>query len=220
MKSTRAELLSEFLGSMFLTLAAISPMILFPIILGSTAAIAVVADALVVGFVLFVLIEMFGPVSGAHFNPIVSIGMTLLDKMDRVKASEYIVSQISGGFLGLLLSHLMFFHEVPILIHISTKVRNSGNYLGEIIGTFALVLTILMLIRNNSPRISFAIGLLVSGQLMATSSTMFANPMITIVRAFTYSDAGVRPFDAVIFILMQLFGMLLATKTWLIMKEE
>jgi uncharacterized membrane protein YkgB len=114
----------------------------------------------------------------------------------------------------------MFYHEVPILIQVSTKIRYSGSYVGELIGTFTLVLAILLLVKNKSPRISLAVGLLVGGQLMATSSTMFANPMITIIRAFTYSDAGVRPLDAVMFIIMQSTGMLIATQTWKRVFEE
>lgn len=87
------------------------------------------------------------------------------------------------------------------------------------IDTFAPVPVLFTFIQNNIPRISLAIGLLVNGQLMATSSTMFANPIITIVRAFTYSEAGMRPLEAVIFIMMQSLGMLAATQTWRIIKR-
>ena len=113
----------------------------------------------------------------------------------------------------------MLFHEIPTLFRYLIKMRNRGNYIGEVIGTFALVPSIFTLIQNNSPRISLAIGLLVGRQLMDSSSTMFANPMITIVRAFTYSEAGVRPLDAVIFIMMQSLGMLHATQPWRIIKR-
>jgi glycerol uptake facilitator-like aquaporin len=214
MKAERQELVAEFLGSLFLVTAAITPMILFPIILESGIGVAVLADALAVGFVLSVLIEMFGPISGAHFNPVVSIMMTQLNRMSASKAGEYIFAQVLGGFTGLICSHLMFFHDKQILIQVSEKSRGGGNYLGEILGTLILLLAILTLIKNENPRIGQNIGILVGGQLLATSSTMFANPMITLVRTFTYSAAGIRPIDSVAFIVMEFIGLGLALFIW------
>jgi len=108
----------------------------------------------------------------------------------------------------------MFYHQSQRILVISEINRSGGNYLGEIIGTLALLLAILMLIRNENPRIGWNIGVLVGGQLMATSSTMFANPMITIARTFTYSAAGIRPTDSGVFILMQFIGLALALIIW------
>ena len=220
MSAEKQELIAEFLGSFFLTLAAITPMILFPEILDSSIDVAVLADALAVGFVLSVLIDMFGPISGAHFNPIVSLMMARLNRMPMDKAGLYLTAQILGGLMGVVGSHLMFYHETQVIAAISEINRSGGNYLGEIIGTLILLLAILTLLKNENPRIGWNIGVLVGGQLMATSSTMFANPMITIARTFTYSAAGIRPIDSLMFILMQLIGLGLALIIWRQIEEK
>ena len=220
MSAEKQELIAEFLGSFFLALAAVTPMILFPEILGSSISVAVLADALAVGFVLSVLIDMFGPISGAHFNPIVTLMMVKLNRMSTKKAGVYLVAQVFGGLLGVLGSHLMFYHEIPVIATISEIKRSGGNYLGEIIGTLILLLAILTLLKNENPRIGWNIGVLVGGQLMATSSTMFANPMITIARTFTYSAAGIRPIDSLMFILMQFIGLGLALIIWRQIEEK
>lgn len=206
--------LSEYIGSLFLTTAAISPMILFPDVLGSEMGVAVIADAIAICFVLAVLIDLFGPISGAHFNPLVTMVMVSLRRMPYSKGVSYVVAQILGGFTGLIACHLMFYHETPILFSVSSISRSGGNYIGEIIGTFILLLTILILDKYENPRIGLNIGLLVGGQLLATSSTMFANPMITIVRVFTYSAAGLSPHNSGIFIVMQIVGTVIALFTW------
>ncbi len=220
MSAEKQELIAEFLGSFFLTLAAVTPMILFTEILGSSISLAVLADALAVGFVLSVLIDMFGPISGAHFNPIVSLMMVKLNRMPTSKAGVYLVAQVFGGLLGVVGSHLMFYQEIPVIAEISEINRSGGNYLGEIIGTLILLLAILTLLKNENPRIGWNIGVLVGGQLMATSSTMFANPMITIARTFTYSAAGIRPIDSVMFILMQFIGLGLTLIIWRQIEEN
>ena len=108
----------------------------------------------------------------------------------------------------------MFYHEIPVLFQISEVYRGGGNYIGEILGTLILLLAILTLIKNENPRIGWNIGVLVGGKLLATSSTMFANPMITIVRTFTHSAAGIRPIDSIVFILMQFIGLGLTMIIW------
>jgi glycerol uptake facilitator-like aquaporin len=220
MSAEKQELIAEFLGSFFLALAAVTPMILFPEILGSSISVAVIADALAVGFVLSVLIDMFGPISGAHFNPIVTLMMVKLNRMPTKKSGVYLVAQVFGGLLGVLGSHLMFYHQIPVIATISEINRSGGNYLGEIIGTLILLLAILTLLKNENPRMGWNIGVLVGGQLMATSSTMFANPMITIARTFTYSAAGIRPIDSLMFILMQFIGLGLALIIWRQIEEK
>lgn len=220
MKVEKRELVSEFIGSAFLTLAAISPMILFQSILKTEIGLAVIADSLVVAFVLTALIEVFGPISGAHFNPVVSWSSVVRGEMPRTKALHYIGTQLRGGFVGLILTHIMFYDQMPTLLHISKIQRNGGPYVGEILGTFILLLAIFSLSSNENPRTASILGFLVGGQLMATSSTMFANPMITIVRIFTYSAAGIHPYDAAVFIFMQISGMYLAIFTWNRLKEK
>ena len=205
-----SQILSEYLGSLFLVMAAISPIILFHQILEAGIGLAVLADALAVGFILFALIEIFGPIGGAHFNPAVSLAMVLGGKTGWKGALIYILAQIAGGLTGTIFSHLMFYHKIPKLIDVSEVTRPGGNYFAEILGTFILVLVILLLVHNQSDKLSLAVGMLVGGQLIATSSTMFANPQVTLARIFTYSAAGVKPFDGAIFVLMQIIGAVLA----------
>ena len=208
--ATSSQILSEYLGSLFLVMAAISPIILFHQALEAGIGMAVLADALAVGFILFALIEIFGPISGAHFNPAVSLAMVLGRKITWKQASIYMLAQVAGGLTGTVFSHLMFYHKIPKLIAVSEVTRAGGNYFSELICTFILVLAILLLVHNQSDKISLVVGMLVGGQLIATSSTMFANPQVTFARIFTYAAAGVTPLDGAVFILMQITGAVLA----------
>lgn len=204
----------EFIGSMFLVIAAVSPMILFLEIFQTNLAIAVVADALAVGFVLFALIEIFGPICTSYFNPAVSFAMAVNKELSWMEAIRYSLFQISGGFFGVIIAHSMYYDSIPKLVTISTISRSGGAYIGELIGTFILVLCIISLVHQRSDRTSLVVGFLVSGMLLATSSTMFANPQVTIARIFTYSAAGINYIDAGMFILIQLFSAVLAVFTW------
>jgi len=204
----------EFIGSMFLVIAAVVPMILFIEVLKTDIAIAVVADALAVGFVLFALIEMFGPICTAYFNPVVSIGLAISKDITWSQAFRYSFTQILGGLFGIILSHLMFYDRVQILLTISDVQRSGGAYIGEILGTFILVLCIFSLVHQKSNRVSLFVGLLVGGMLLCTSSTMFANPQVTVARMFTYSVAGVNIFDGVVFIVMQSIGAISVVYIW------
>jgi len=204
----------EFIGSMFLVIAAVAPIILFNNILAAPIWIAVVADALAVGFVLFALIEIFGPICTAYFNPAVSISLAINKNISWAAAIKYSIIQILGGIAGLTATHLMFYDKIQTLFILSDIERSGGAYLGEVLGTFILVLCIFSLIHQKSNRISLVVGLLVGGMLLSTSSTMFANPQVSIVRVFTYSVAGIRPIDAIVFIAMELIGATLAAIIW------
>ena len=207
---SHGELIAEFLGSMFLVMAAVASMILFTEVFESPKHVAVLANAVAVAFVLCALIEIFGSISGAHFNPVITMVMIFERKVGALKAASFMLCQIAGGAAGTVLSHLMFFEVSGGLIFVSEIERGGHIYFGEIIGTFILVLAILALVKTKSNRIPIIVGLLVGGQLMSTSSTMFANPQVTIARMLTNSAAGIRPFDALIFIIMQFIGALLA----------
>ena len=208
--SLRQKLAAEFLGSMILVVAAISPMILFPAVFGSSIDIALIANAIAVAFVLCTLIEIFGPISGAHFNPVVTVVMVLEKKVKSAEAVLFVLFQVIGGVAGTILSHLMFLDVVEDLLAVSDNRRSGYIYFGEIVGTFILVFTIMMLVKAKSTKIPITVGLLVGGLALATSSTMFANPQVTIARIFTNSIAGIHPIDGLIFIAMQLIGALLA----------
>jgi len=205
-----SKLLCEFTGSFFLVLAAISPIILFNDIFNSGIALAVLADAIAVGFVLFVLIEVFQPISGCYINPAVCIANMVLG-VTKVRDGVLCIGvQIVGGISGMLATHLMFYHEIPKIIEISDISRTGGNYFAEFLGTFILITAILFLSRYKSKHMSLSIGMLVGGMLIATSSTMFANPQVTIARIFTYSDAGINVIDAGIFIIAEILGTIAA----------
>ena len=213
-RSLRIFNICEFIGSMFLVIAAIAPMILFVEVFHADIAIAVIADALAVGFVLIALIEIFGPICTAYFNPAVTLAMVIDRRITMKQASGYVFAQITGGITGLILTHAMFLETNTSLFTVSQISRNGGIYLAEILGTFILVLCIFSLGDQKSDRISFIVGFLVGGMLLSTSSTMFANPQVTIARIFTYSQAGISPFDALIFIVMQCIGTIFAVIVW------
>lgn len=206
-------LLAEFIGSLFLVFAAISPTILFFDILKSSITLVVLADALAVGFILFALIEAFGPISGCHINPAVTIAMMVSKDMQKKEGLLYIMAQIVGGLVGVMSSHLMFIHKMEKLIEISSVTRDGGSYVAEFWGTFLLVLVIFCCVRNRSNRTSLTVGLLVGGMVMTTSSTMFANPQVTIARVFTYAVAGISPVSALFFIGAQVLGGIVAAFT-------
>jgi len=205
-----AEVAAEFLGSMFLVMASVASMIMFAEVFEATKAVAVLANAVAVAFVLCALIEMFGKVSGAHFNPVVTLVMLFEKKIKASKAALFMLFQFVGGIAGTALSRLMFLDDVGSVLAVSDNVRNDYVFFGEIFGTFILVLAILLLVKAGSNKISIIVGLLVGGQLLSTSSTMFANPQVTVARMFTDTTSGIRPIDGIIFITMQIIGALLA----------
>lgn len=207
---TKANLTAEFIGSMLLIIAAVSPIILFIHVFESHTGVALIANAIAVAWVLFALIEMFMHISGAHFNPVVTMAFVLDKKISCAKAMLYVIAQIAGGICGIIISHVMFYNEIGELLSVSNVTRGGFAYFSEIICTFVLVLAILLLVKVESTKISIIVSLLVGGMILSTSSTMFANPQVTIARMFTNSAAGVRPADGFVFILMQLTGALLA----------
>ena len=207
-------LLAEYIGSLVLVVAAIGPIILAHHVLNASVALAVLMDAIAVGFVLFVLIEIFGPISECHINPAVSISMILSGRMKLKIGILYIIVQFLGGLSGTVVAHLMFFNESFFqILTISTVSRSQGPYIGEFFGTFILILTIYGCIYSNSTRAGSIIGLLVGGLLLTTSSTMFANPQVTVARMFTFAIAGVSPLDGFFFILVQILASITATYT-------
>jgi glycerol uptake facilitator-like aquaporin len=204
-------LFAEFLGSLLLVFVAISPTILGYNVLGASIPIAVLMDAIAVGFVLFVLIEILEPVSYCHINPAVTIAMMASKNISVKTGILYIIVQIIGGICGTFVSHAMFigndFFQWAI---ISDVARDGGAYFGEFMGTFTLVLVIFGCMYKQSTRPGLIIGLLVGGFIITTSSTMFANPQVTIARIFTWAIAGIRPVDALVFVIVEIIAALAA----------
>ncbi len=206
------KLMAEFLGSLFLVYVIISSAILAYDILGADLGTSVIYIGLATGFWLFVLVAMFGPVSGAHFNPAVTIALLATKDIDGKTAAAYIPVQIIGGLVGTLFAHLTFYHTIPVIWTVSEVARPGGCYFSEFLGTFMLLATIYGCVRSKVPGwfIALAVGLVVGGGIITTSATMFVNPMVTIARVFTYAIAGIRPFDVGPFIVAQIVGALAA----------
>jgi glycerol uptake facilitator-like aquaporin len=214
-------LFAEFLGSLILVYTAISPTILGYNVFKSGVAIAVVMDAIAVWLVLFVLISILGPVSFCHINPAVTVAMMATKNIEFGTGILYILVQFIGGFCGTMASHATFIgNDFFQWIVISEGVRNGGVYFAEFIGTFTLVLVIFGLAHHKTEGAGFVIASLVGGFLITTSSTMFANPQVTFARMFTWAIAGVRPFDAFVFIVVQFIAALVAAGVGKMLFEE
>ncbi len=199
---------AEAIGSFFLFVAVIGSGIMAEGLSGGNVAIALLANTVATGAILFVLIAMLGPISGAHFNPAVTLAFLIRKEIGAASAGFFVLAQVSGGAIGAFLAHLMF--DLPIF-QFSTKPRTGvGVWTGEVVATFGLVLTILLLVRYRPTAIPAAVGLYITSAYWFTSSTSFANPAITIVRSLSDSFAGIAPADVPMFIAMQLIGSILA----------
>ena len=204
------KLLAEFLGSLFLVYVIISSAILSYNILKASLGVSVMFIGVATACWLFALIVMFGGVSGAHFNPAVTIALMASGDIDKRTGALYIPVQIAGGLVGTLFTHLTFYHAIHVIWTVSHVARPGGCYFAEYLGTFILLATIYGGIRTGSNLLPLAVGLVVGGGIITTSATMFVNPQVTIARMFTYAIAGIRPADAGPFIAAQIAGALTA----------
>ncbi|MDA9548529.1 aquaporin family protein [Bradyrhizobium yuanmingense] len=167
-------------------------------------ALALLCNTLPTGAILVVLITVLGPISGAHFNPAVTLVFTGQRELPGYEAALYIVAQIAGGIAGTLAAHLMF--GLPLL-DLSTKVRTGGpQWFAEAVAAFGLVATILAGIRFQRTAIPWLVGLYITAAYWFTASTSFANPAVAIARSLTNTFAGIRPLDLPGFILAELCG--------------
>ncbi|MDX2235479.1 MAG: MIP/aquaporin family protein [Hyphomonadaceae bacterium] len=200
------QLAAEFIGALLLTGVVIGSGILAErLALGNTA-VALLGNTAATGAALYVLIVMLGPVSGAHFNPAVTLVMALRRALSAGSALAYVTAQVAGCLAGAALAHAMF--ALP-LVQAGETVRE-GLALSEGVATFALVLTILGVGRANPQALPAAVALIICAGYWWTPSTSFANPAITIARAMTDTFAGIRPADAPVFVAAQLAGALIA----------
>src|SRR5918995_2501951 len=206
---------AEGLGSFFLFATVIGSGIMAMNLSGGNIALALLAHSIATGAILFVLITMLGPVSGAHMNPAVSLVAASRRELSWPDAAAYIAAQLAFGILGAWAAHAMF--DLPIL-QLSTKARTGfGQWLGEAIATFGLILTILGTVRHRREWVAPAVALYITAAYWFTSSTSFANPAITVARSLSDTFAGISPHDAPWFIVAQLIGAALAALTamWL-----
>ena len=202
---------AEFIGTAMLVATVIGSGIMAQKLCGGNIGLALLCNAIATGAILFVLIELLGPVSGAQFNPAVSLWLTLEGKQPAAQTVSFAVAQTLGGVLGAVLANAMFDLQ---LIQISTTVRGgAGQWLAEIIASFGLVLTIAGLAKNKPSSISTAVALYITSAYFFTSSTSFANPAVTVARMFSNTFAGISPASVAPFIAAQLIGMFLAWRT-------
>jgi glycerol uptake facilitator-like aquaporin len=206
---------AEFAGSTILAATVIGSGIAAQNLSGGNVALALLANAIATGCTLYVIISIFAPLSGAHFNPAVSAAFALRGGISWLACGVYVVAQVTGMIFGAWLAHAMF--ELPLL-QISTANRSSpGMAIGEIIATFGLILTIFGLKDKNAAQIPVAVALYITSAYWFTSSTSFANPAITIARSLSDTFAGIAPANVPVFIVCQLAGMLaaVALASWL-----
>jgi glycerol uptake facilitator-like aquaporin len=209
MKSSLAQrTVAEFLGTAFLLAAVVGSGIMAVKLAAGNGALALLCNTIPTGAILTVLILTLGPVSGAHFNPAVSLAAALRGDMTASSTALYIGAQLTGAILGVWAAHLMF--ELPVL-QISLTTRSGfGQWLAEAIATFGLLLTILGCSARSPTAIPYAVGLYITSAYWFTASTSFANPAVTIARSLSDTFAGIAPAGVIAFIAAQLLGMLAA----------
>jgi glycerol uptake facilitator-like aquaporin len=197
-------LLAEALGTALLLATVVGSGIMAERLAGGNGAIALLGNTLPTGAMLVVLITMLAPISGAHFNPAVSLVFWLRSELKGSEMPLYIIAQLLGAAVGVLIAHAMF--EVPLL-QVSIKDRSGlAQAFSEGVATFGLVLTILLTLRARHQAVAVSVGLYITAAYWFTASTSFANPAVTIARALTDTFSGVRPDDVAGFIVAQLGG--------------
>jgi glycerol uptake facilitator-like aquaporin len=196
---------AEALGTGFLLATVVGSGVMAFKLAGGNGAIALLCNTLPTGAVLAVLILTFGSVSGAHFNPAVSLAFAIRGELQWSTALVYVASQIAGAIAGVWVAHLMF--ELPVW-EFSTTVRTGpGQWLAEAVATLGLLLTIFGCLVARPDAIPYAVGLYITAAYWFTASTSFANPAVTIARSFSDTFAGIAPGGVLAFILAQLVGM-------------
>jgi glycerol uptake facilitator-like aquaporin len=210
MKSNlRARLVAEFLGTAFLVAAVVGSGIMAERLAGGNVALALLANTIATGAALVALIFAFGPISGAHLNPAVSLADALEGGLAWPEALRYIVVQLLGGVCGTLAAHAMF--GLP-LISLSHRARGGpAQFFSEFIATFGLLSVIWGCSRSRPDSVPFAVGSYITAAYWFTSSTSFANPAVTVARSLSNTFAGIRPADVPLFILAQFAGAIAAT---------
>lgn len=200
--------ISEFLGTAFLLAIVVGSGIMGENLSQGNAAVALLANSIATGAGLFVLIRCLGPISGAHFNPVVSLVETLWGRISKIQLSVYWVAQFLGAVTGVFIAHLMF--SLP-LIQISEKHRDGFHLIfSEFIATFGLICVIAISGRKHVEWAPLTIAAYITSAYWFTSSTSFANPAVTVARSLTDTFCGIAPSGVVFFIAAQLFGSIAA----------
>jgi glycerol uptake facilitator-like aquaporin len=201
-------LTAECLGTALLVAIVVGSGIMAERLAGGNIAVALIGNCLATGAGLVVLILIFGPVSGCHINPAVTLSFCVRGEISAPVAAGYVLVQIIGGIAGVMLAHSMF--ELPLVVQGVQTRSGTGQWIGEIVATFGLVLVILGCLRFRAEAVPFAVGLYITGGCWFTSSTSFANPAVTVARALTDTFTGIRPVDVAPFIGAEIIGALAA----------
>jgi glycerol uptake facilitator-like aquaporin len=205
------QLIAEFIGTLLLLATVVGSGIMGETLAGGNTAIALLANTIATGAILVVLILMFGPLSGAHFNPAVTLAFLIRQEIQRSRAFLYVLVQVAGAITGVWIAHGMFEQEI---LQLSTTARTgAGQWFAEGVATFGLVGTILAVLRHRPDAVPFAVGLYITAAYWFTASTSFANPAVTIARGLTNTFSGIQPDHVLAFILAQITGAVFAT--WL-----
>ena len=202
------KLAAEALGTLLLVCTVVGSGIMAVNLADGNDAVALLGNTIATGAILYVLITVFGPVSGAHFNPAVSLVFRLKGELGNGDFLAYVGAQLLGGLLGTVLAHAMF--ELALFTP-SVNIRTGqGQFLAEAVATFGLVMTILGGLKYRAEAVPMLVGLYITAGYWFTASTSFANPAVTLARGFTDSFSGIRPMDMPLFWLAQFVGAVLA----------
>ncbi|WGR70336.1 MULTISPECIES: MIP/aquaporin family protein [unclassified Bradyrhizobium] len=199
---------AEFIGTAFLLAAVVGSGIMAQKLAGGNVALALLCNTIPTGAILVVLILIFGPLSGAHFNPAVSLAFAIRRRIGWTLALVYIAAQLVGAVVGVWLAHLMF--EQPLWQSSLTVRTGAGQWLAEAVATFGLLLTIFGCVARKSEAVPYAVGLYITSAYWFTASTSFANPAVTVARSMSDTFAGIAPGGVAAFIVAQLAGMVAA----------
>jgi len=220
MPSLGQRLAAEWLGTAFLLAAVVGSGIMAQKLAGGNAALALLCNTIPTGAILVVLILIFGPLSGAHFNPAVTLAFAARGELPWVIAALYIAVQMAGGVAGVWAAHLMF--ELPLWQSSLTVRTGAGQWFAEGVATFGLLLTIFGCVAHAPSAVPYAVGLYITSAYWFTASTSFANPAVTFARSLSDTFAGIAPAGVLAFIAAQLLGAALAVPLsgWLWRRES
>ena len=202
----KTKLISETVGTLFLLLIVVGSGIMGEN-LTENKGVVLLANSIATAFGLIVLIWTFGPYSGAHFNPVVSIVMMFLGKLTKQDMLFYVLCQLIGGVLGVIFANMIF--DLDIISISGNKRLTSGVFISEVIATFGLLITILLVGKQKTEMVAPAVGLYIGAAYWFTSSTSFSNPAVTIARTLSNTFTGIIPSDVIPFIVAQLIGTLI-----------
>lgn len=202
----KIKLISETIGTLFLLLIVVGSGIMGEN-LTENKGVVLLANSIATAFGLIVLIWTFGPYSGAHFNPAVSFVMMLLGKLTKQDMFFYVLCQLIGGVVGVIFANMIF--DLDIISISDNKRLTIGIFISEIIATFGLLITILLVGKQKTEMVAPAVGLYIGAAYWFTSSTSFSNPAVTIARTLSNTFTGIIPSDVIPFIFAQLIGTLI-----------